>query len=290
MFKNLVKKVFGDANEKEVRRMNPVIEQINALEAEFERMSDDELAEQTAMFRETVAERVGSLDEELAVAREALLQETDANQRIQDQNEVNRLRRELRQAEADAMDEILPRAFAAVREAAKRSLGLRHYDVQMIGGMVLHQGKIAEMKTGEGKTLVATLPLYLNSLTGRGAHLVTPNDYLSKYGVQWMGPVYHKLGVTVGVIQSAAVNPELGSFCLRPGVPELGRPVPQPAARRTAGGLPGRHHLRHEQRVRLRLPARQHGDRSRRDGAARSALCHRRRGRQHPDRRGPHAA
>ncbi len=219
MFKNMVKKVFGDPNEKEVRRMNPVVEQINALEAEFERMSDDELAEQTAIFRESVAERVGSLNEELAVARETLLQETDANQRILDQNEVNRLRRELRQAEADAMEEILPRAFAAVREAAKRTLAMRHFDVQLIGGMVLHQGKIAEMKTGEGKTLSATLPLYLNSLTGRGAHLVTPNDYLSKYGVQWMGPVYHKLGVVVGVIQSAAANPELGSFVYDPAFP-----------------------------------------------------------------------
>ena len=106
-----------------------------------------------------------------------------------------------------------------MREAAKRTIGLRHYDVQMIGGIVLHQGKIAEMKTGEGKTLVATLPLYLNALTGRGAHLVTPNDYLSKYGVQWMGPVYHKLGVSVGVIQSAAANPELGSFVYDPAFP-----------------------------------------------------------------------
>jgi preprotein translocase subunit SecA len=117
------------------------------------------------------------------------------------------------------MEAILPRAFAAVREAARRSVGLRHYDVQLIGGMVLHEGKIAEMKTGEGKTLVATLPLYLNSLTGHGAHLVTPNDYLSKFGVQWMGPVYHRLGVNVAVIQSGAVNPELGSFVFDPDYP-----------------------------------------------------------------------
>ncbi len=93
---------------------------------------------------------------------------------------------------------------------------MRHFDVQLIGGIVLHHGKIAEMKTGEGKTLVATLPLYLNALTGRGAHLVTPNDYLSKWGVQWMGPIYHLLGVRVGVIQSAAANPELGSFLFDP--------------------------------------------------------------------------
>ena len=88
----------------------------------------------------------------------------------------------------------LPEAFAAVREAGRRTIGLRAYDVQLIGGMILHQGKVAEMRTGEGKTLVATLPLYLNALAGEGAHLVTPNDYLAKVGVQWMGPVYHALG------------------------------------------------------------------------------------------------
>ncbi|HZF96440.1 MAG TPA: hypothetical protein VEZ20_16375, partial [Allosphingosinicella sp.] len=105
-----------------------------------------------------------------------------------------------RLSEGETLDAILPEAFATVREAAKRTLGQRHYDVQMIGGMVLHRGEIAEMKTGEGKTLVASLPLYLNSLLGRGCHLVTPNDYLSRIGGGWMGPVYHKLGVSVGVI------------------------------------------------------------------------------------------
>ncbi len=219
MFKNLVKKVFGDPNEREVKRMSPTVERINALEAEFERMSADELRGETEAFRATIAERVGSLAEELALARRDLLQETDAGERIGLQVEVDRLQKELRTVESDAMEEILPRAFAAVREAAKRTIGLRHYDVQLIGGMVLHQGTIAEMKTGEGKTLVATLPLYLNSLTGRGSHLVTPNDYLSKYGVQWMGPVYHALGVNVAVIQSAAANPELGSFIYDPTFP-----------------------------------------------------------------------
>ena len=109
-------------------------------------------------------------------------------------------------------DDILVEAFAAVREAAKRTIGLRHYDVQLIGGILLHQGKIAEMKTGEGKTLAATAPLYLNALTGRGVHLVTPNDYLSKVGVQWMGPIYQALGLSVGVIQSASADPNRGSF------------------------------------------------------------------------------
>src|SRR5438874_280432 len=106
-----------------------------------------------------------------------------------------------RLADGESLDDVLPEAFAAVREAGRRTIGLRHFDVQLIGGMVLHQGTIAEMKTGEGKTLVATLPLYLNALAGKGAHLVTPNDYLSKVGVQWMGPIYHALSVSVGVIQ-----------------------------------------------------------------------------------------
>src|SRR5450756_565677 len=119
-------------------------------------------------------------------------------------------------ADGTSLDDILVPAFATCREAAKRTLGQRHFDVQLIGGIILHEGKIAEMKTGEGKTLVATAPLYLNALTGRGAHLVTVNDYLSKFGAQWMGPVYHLLGVSAGVIQSAAVNPELGSFVFDP--------------------------------------------------------------------------
>ncbi|MDP3772431.1 MAG: preprotein translocase subunit SecA, partial [bacterium] len=105
-----------------------------------------------------------------------------------------------RLAGGESLDDILPEAFAAVREASRRFLNKRHFDVQLMGGIVLHRGKIAEMKTGEGKTLVATLPLYLNSLAGKGAHLVTPNDYLSRIGAGWMGPVYHGLGVSVGVI------------------------------------------------------------------------------------------
>ncbi len=216
MFKSLVKTVFGDPNEREVKRLRPLVERINALEPEFQRMSDADLAEQTDEFRAQIAERVGGLKDELAAAREEWQLESDTTVRAQMRLEVQRLERELKQTESEAMEGILPRAFAAVREAAVRTIGLRCYDVQLIGGMVLHQGKIAEMKTGEGKTLVATLPLYLNSLTGRGAHLVTPNDYLSKFGVQWMGPIYHLLGVSVGVIQSAAANPELGSFLFDP--------------------------------------------------------------------------
>jgi len=124
-----------------------------------------------------------------------------------------------RLANGESLDDLLPEAFALVREAAQRTLGMRHYDVQMIGGIVLHEGRIAEMKTGEGKTLVATLPLYLNALTGRGVHLVTPNDYLSKYGLQSMGPVYHMLGLSAAVIQNTGGNPDDGSFLYDPSAP-----------------------------------------------------------------------
>jgi len=117
----------------------------------------------------------------------------------------------------ETLDDVLPEAFAAVREASRRTIGLRHYDVQLIGGMILHEGQVAEMRTGEGKTLVATLPLYLNALRGFGVHLVTPNDYLAKVGVQWMGPVYYALGVEVSVIQSGAGRPDEASFRYDPG-------------------------------------------------------------------------
>ena len=116
----------------------------------------------------------------------------------------------------ETLDNLLPEAFAVVREVSRRTIGLRHYDVQLIGGMILHQGQVAEMRTGEGKTLVATLPLYLTALEGHGAHLVTPNDYLAKYGVQWMGPVYHALGISSSVIQSGAGRPDEASFLYDP--------------------------------------------------------------------------
>ncbi len=154
--------------------------------------------------------------EELESARAEWLAETDTTMRMQMRPQVDRLEKDT-QGRGGAMEEILPRAFAAVREARSAPSACAITTCRLIGGIVLHQGKIAEMKTGEGKTLVATLPLYLNALTGRGAHLVTPNDYLSKFGVQWMGPVYHQLGVSVGVIQSAwRASLELASFLFDP--------------------------------------------------------------------------
>ena len=172
----------------------------------------------------------------------------------------------IKAAERAALDEILPEAFAVVREAGWRAVQMRHFDVQLIGGMVLHQGKIAEMKTGEGKTLVATLACYLNALAGHGVHVVTVNDYLAKRDAEWMGKIYEFLGLTVGVI------------------------VHDLDDERAPRGLRRRHHLRHQQRVRLRLPARQHEVRDQGLRAARPLLRHRRRSRLDPDRRSPHPA
>ena len=151
----LVKKIFGDANEREIKRCLRVVEKINALEPDFERLSDEQLRGKTYEFRE-------------------------------------------RLSRGETLDDLLPEAFAAVREASKRTLGMRHFDVQLIGGMVLHEGKIAEMKTGEGKTLVATLPAYLNALEGKGVHVVTVNDYLAQRDSTTMGKIYTFLGLTVG--------------------------------------------------------------------------------------------
>ncbi|MGH9411347.1 MAG: preprotein translocase subunit SecA, partial [Vicinamibacterales bacterium] len=151
-------KVFGTANDRWIKRMRPVVTDINALEPQVQSLSDDQLRDKTAEFR----------------------------QRLTD---------------GAALDDLLPEAFAVVREAGRRTLNMRHFDVQLIGGMVLHRGKIAEMKTGEGKTLVATLPAYLNALAGKGVHVVTVNDYLARRDSEWMGRIYRFLGMSVGVIQ-----------------------------------------------------------------------------------------
>lgn len=151
--------VFGSQNERTLKRLQPLVERINSLEASVVKLTNEELGAKTNEFRAQIAK-------------------------------------------GRHLDEILPEAFAVVREAARRTLGERHYDVQLIGGIALHQGRIAEMKTGEGKTLVATLPLYLNALSGKGAHLVTVNDYLARRDATWMSPIYHLLGLSVGILQN----------------------------------------------------------------------------------------
>jgi len=168
----ILTKIFGTANERLIKRLMPIVNQINAMEPETQKLSDEELRARTAEFKSRIAARLEGIEDPEAK----------------------------KEAEKAALDEILPEAFAVVREAGWRSVKMRHFDVQLIGGMVLHQGKIAEMKTGEGKTLVATLACYLNALAGHGAHVVTVNDYLAKRDAEWMGKIYEFLGLTVGVI------------------------------------------------------------------------------------------
>src|SRR5438045_3911406 len=154
---NWLTKLGGDSSEREIKKLRPIVDRINALEADYQALSDAALRDKTTEFRG-------------------------------------------RCLAGETLDDLLSEAFAAVREAARRTIGKRHYDVQLLAGAVLHSGRIAEMRTGEGKTLVATLPLYLNALEDKGAHLVTPNDYLSRLGGGWMGPIYEALGLKTGVI------------------------------------------------------------------------------------------
>src|SRR5437899_5211467 len=161
--------------------MRPVLEQMNALEPQMQRASDAELRAKSEQFRRRIQERLAALptDEQDPAAAEKLQRATLK----------------------EPLDDILPEAFAVVREAGRRALNMRHFDVQLIGGVVLHQGRIAEMKTGEGKTLVATLPAYLNALEGKGVHIVTVNDYLARRDAEWMGRLYKFLGLSVGVVR-----------------------------------------------------------------------------------------
>ena len=178
---SIVTKLFGTRSSREVKKIMPLVEKIEGLEEEYRKLTDQQLKDKTAEFKQ-------------------------------------------RLAAGETMDDILPEAFATVREAGDRVLGMRHFPVQLIGGIVLHQGRIAEMKTGEGKTLVATLPAYLNALGGQGVHIVTVNDYLARRDSEWMGKIHRFLGL-----------------------------------RRAPGGLRSRHHLRNEQRAGIRLSARQYG-------------------------------
>src|SRR5829696_6136183 len=157
MFGALARRLFGSANDRYIKSLQPLVDQINELEPELEKLSDEALRARTAEFKQ-------------------------------------------RLADGAELDDLLVEAFATVREASKRTLGQRHFDVQLMGGVVLHRGMIAEMKTGEGKTLVSTLPVYLNALSGNGAHIVTVNDYLAKRDAEWMGRIHRWLGLSVGLV------------------------------------------------------------------------------------------
>src|SRR3990170_596595 len=182
-----------DSNEREVKRLQRFVDQINALEPEFEGLSDADIRARMAALRAEIAEEA-----EPEEASEEELEQSERERRWELARE--RRKRDLA-ALRETLDERLPEVFAAAREVSRRSLGMRPFDVQLMGGVVLHEGRIAEMKTGEGKTLVAPLAAALNGLSGRGVHIVTVNDYLAKRDAQWMGPVYHGLGLSVGVIQ-----------------------------------------------------------------------------------------
>ncbi|MDO9632643.1 MAG: preprotein translocase subunit SecA, partial [Humidesulfovibrio sp.] len=165
MFNAIMKKIVGSSNDRYLKKLQPLVDQINALEPRMQAMSDEDFPTQIIAWKE-----------EVAAGR--------------------------------TLDDLLPECFALVREAGVRALGMRHYDVQLVGGMVLHQGRIAEMKTGEGKTLVATLAVVLNALSGKGVHLVTVNDYLAKRDATWMGKLYTFLGLSVGVIVHGLTDEE----------------------------------------------------------------------------------
>ena len=200
MLKNLYYKIAGDPNEKEIKALQPLVRAINELEPEFEKLSDDALQAKTGEFRARFHQAVDSERQAFQALRQRWLDEADDKERKSLELQVTEREKKLIDHEQATLDELLPEAFAAVREAARRAIGQRHFDVQLMAGIVLHDGKIAEMKTGEGKTLVATLPLYLNAIAERGVHLVTPNDYLSRVGAGWMGLVYLRLGMSTAVI------------------------------------------------------------------------------------------
>jgi preprotein translocase subunit SecA len=213
MIKNLITTVFGTRFDRERKRIQPTVDAIHAEEERLTGLSEDELKAQTAVFRARLAERTGALKAELEEVREAKHGCADPEEREGLEHRFQEIETAYKKALAEGLDELLPEAFATVREACRRLLGttvpvMGHdlvwdmvpYDVQLIGGLVLHQGRIAEMATGEGKTLVATLPLYLNALAGRGAHLVTVNNYLARRDSQWMGHVFRYLGLTVACL------------------------------------------------------------------------------------------
>ncbi|MFZ0732428.1 MAG: preprotein translocase subunit SecA [Candidatus Sulfotelmatobacter sp.] len=195
MINKFLGQVFGTKNERVVKSLMPNVRAINALEPQIQKMSDAELRAKTDEFRQRVQERLSKLAKPTPADPSEPASE-DAN----DLDQQKRFEKEEYEALQDVLEDILVEAFAVVREAGRRVLNMRHFDVQLVGGMVLHSGKIAEMKTGEGKTLVATLPVYLNALSGRGVHVVTVNDYLAKRDSEWMGKLYRFLGLTVGVI------------------------------------------------------------------------------------------
>ncbi|MFQ5633444.1 MAG: DEAD/DEAH box helicase, partial [bacterium] len=226
MFTDVVTKVFGSKHDRDFKRVRPIVEEINEIHQTLENMSDDELRHKTTEFKEKIREATKEVTDQIEALEAELradISETNGTeeQAAQEKNinvdetreRISELRSEELEILRGVLDELLPEAYAVIKETCRRLVGQKWnvadtsilwemvpYDVQLVGGIVLHEGKIAEMATGEGKTLVATLPLYLNALTGKGAHLVTVNDYLARRDCEWMGKVYEFLGLTTAFI------------------------------------------------------------------------------------------
>ena len=213
MLKTVIGKILGNRHEREARRLRPMVEEINRIVDELSALPEAELQAQTEKLRGRVKERTAALEEQLAQLRERKRHTESSDEREEIGLDMRRVEAELKALTQEALDDILPEAYATVKEACRRLMGqaivvtgqpmkwdMIPYDVQLIGGIALHQGKVAEMARGEGKTLVATMPLYLNALAGRGVHLVTVNPYLAQRDSEWMGTIYRFLGLRVGCI------------------------------------------------------------------------------------------
>ena len=235
MFGKILEKTFGSQSDRTFKKFRPTIDEINRLAASYADLSDQQLLDKTAEFKNLLKERTGADTEQLHQLEETLRGDLKPDEREGLNDQYDALDQNIRQTEDTVLDEIMPQAFALVKETCRRLLGRQWdragepvewdmvpFDVQLFGAQVLHQGKIAEMATGEGKTLVATMPLYLNALTERGVHLITHNGYLAKRDAMWMGPVFNHLGLSVGIIQDAHQAGGAEAFILdRPeGVPE----------------------------------------------------------------------
>ncbi len=211
--KNILKLILGDQHEREVKRLQPIVDEINELYEEYHELSEEELKGKTDEFKAYIAEQTDPIEEEIREVRKARAASVDPQERDRLLARLQELEESFDQAISEALDELLPEAFAVVKETCRRLVGQEFmvtgqplewdmipYDVQLIGGIALHRGSAAEMQTGEGKTLSATMPLYLNALAGRGAHLVTVNSYLAERDAEWMSAIYNYLGLTVDVL------------------------------------------------------------------------------------------
>jgi preprotein translocase subunit SecA len=213
MLEKLLKKLFGDKSSQDLKRYEPLVKEINEIFAGLAKYEDEQLIYRVAEIKEEIAAKLAPLRQEIENLETAYRQTTEDSERNRIDNQIDATRKELKKLTKETLDDYLPEVFAIVKDTCRRMVGRSYlvkeheqvwnmvpFDVQLIGGMALHDGKIAEMATGEGKTLVATLPLFLNSLVGRGAHLVTVNDYLASRDAQWMSPIFHFHGLTVGCI------------------------------------------------------------------------------------------